>query len=600
MNPTATAPAASEVSREQQSWRALHAFCHAGRAATDALLLSVVRPRVRALRDQGIVRHWFFIRYWHGGPHVRLRLSGPDPELVDRAVVALAEEMSTHLTAHPPSEALEPEEFYAAFGLTAAERDSLGWYPHGAVVEQDYEPEYERYGGAVAIRAAEELFQVSSEIAMAAVGGAPSDQARVGIGLELLLGLCDSIFDRPGDGARWLREYAVMWRYLDSTVAGRAEQIRGAAEAAFVADRERLVQRRLVAGTEQAPSVCQHWSAAVARAYTWLRQQDDLTTDPDAVMVSQLHMLSNRMGLSAADEVYLVSVAAHVLTAPGTAWEYFDDGVSAPDRAAHEHSKFRPSMFEEQQPLDPQPHRRSLDFASGAPVAMSEPTDPGLDAPLREVISGRRSHRAGFAGTLKLEDLSALLGYSFGYVGTEGGPGDGLPAQRAVRAFPSAGMAYPTVLRLAAYDVEGLRPAVFEYLPEQHAFQQVAQLPPREALSASSPFFAGESPRIDVSAAPAVLFVAADLRGMRARYGLRTFRFATLELGHVAQNLVLLSGALGLPSAPVGGFFDDQAAALAQLDGYDEVLGYLVPLGAARRDPPSADDDVPSRRKASR
>ncbi|GAB3996740.1 hypothetical protein GCM10029992_17680 [Glycomyces albus] len=53
-----------------------------------------------------------------------------------------------------------------------------------------------------------------------------------------------------------------------------------------------------------------------------------------------------------------------------------------------------------------------------------------------------------------------------------------------------------------------------------------------------------------------------------------------LEMGHAAQSLLLVSTALGLPSVSVGGFYDDAVAEIAQLDGYDDILGYVIPLGS--------------------
>lgn len=564
-------------------WRALHAYCHAGKDATDSLLTGVVGPTVRGLRERGLVDAWFFIRYWQGGPHIRVRLAAADATRLDQACTELAEAMSAHLGEHETDQRLAPAAFYQTFQLDDAGIAELGWSEHGVVREEPYDPELERYGGDEAIGVAEQLFQVSSDVALAVISGTTSDQARVGVALELFVGFSQSLYDEPADCVRWLREYAVMWRYLDTTVAERSAPIRAAAEAAFTADRERLVARRTAVRGDDAPGLCRHWSAAANGVFAWLRDHEtDLTVDPDAVMVSQLHMLSNRIGLTAADEVYLVSLAALVISAPPSAYGYFDDGPEAPDRVAHDLSKFRLSVFEEQRPRDGSPLNRALDFVSGDPVPLPEPDQAGLDRPLRQVIESRRSHREGYDGSIALADLGAVVGYAAGFVGRDTSEVDGRVIERGVRAFPSAGMSYPTVVRIAAFDVTGLRPAVYEYLPDAHALQQVGQLPSREALTACSPFFIGDAPRIDVSAAPAVLFLAADITAMRRRYGLRTLRFATLELGHVAQNVALLATALGLPAAPVGGFFDDAAVELAHLDGYDEILGYLVPLGAPR------------------
>ena len=63
------------------------------------------------------------------------------------------------------------------------------------------------------------------------------------------------------------------------------------------------------------------------------------------------------------------------------------------------------------------------------------------------------------------------------------------------------------------------------------------------------------------------------------KYGQRAYRFALLEAGHVAQNLLLAAEGLDLGALPVGGFFDDELNRLLQLDGCQEFVVYLVLMG---------------------
>jgi SagB-type dehydrogenase family enzyme len=64
-----------------------------------------------------------------------------------------------------------------------------------------------------------------------------------------------------------------------------------------------------------------------------------------------------------------------------------------------------------------------------------------------------------------------------------------------------------------------------------------------------------------------------------ARYGQRGLRFALLEAGHLAQNLVLVATALGWSSITLGGFYDDELAIAAGLDGVSQLPVYLLPMG---------------------
>ena len=563
------------------SWRALHWYCHRGKDATDRLLTETVVPAVRRLRAEGLIDSWFFIRYWEGGPHLRVRLGGTGKERLDRAVSEMRAAMEAHRPSGPDPK-LDPVQFYRQFAIPADQAVELDWNADGLVVETEYRPEVDRYGGPEGIGLAERLFNVSSELAAVVIARTPAERARTGAALDLLLGFVSAMYETASESVGWLRQYATMWRYLDQAVAETFARTRAAAEATVAAGGERMRQRR-DSLSEAAPAAYRRWWGEVGAAAERLRglhRAGKLSGDPDAIMVSQLHMLYNRLGLTASDEVYLAWMASLLIAGPGREVDYFADGPAAPDRAYHELSKFRPATMDSQQPRPGEVIVRELDFASDEPIALPQ-ADPGLAAaPLSAVIAARRSARTGLSGRLGLESLATLLGLGTGVVDTEPYETPEPPHRRQVMANPSAGMSYPLIVRVLALAVDGLRPALYEYLPRSHELQQVGQPPGGDALKYSSPFFIGDPPRLDVSQTPAVLFLGAALGRMRARYGLRAHRFATLEIGHAAQSLLLVSTALGLPAVSVGGFYDDAAAEIAQLDGYDDILGYVIPLGA--------------------
>ncbi|WP_026928614.1 thiopeptide-type bacteriocin biosynthesis protein [Glycomyces tenuis] len=560
-------------------WRALHVYCHRGKAATDRLIVEAVAPTARRLRGEGAITAWFYIRYWEGGPHLRIRLAGNDEARLDRAVEEMRRAVA--LPFPDPAPELDPAEFYRQFSIPAEEARELAWHPDGHLAEVAYEPETERYGGPDSMGPAEDLFGLSSELTAAVVARTASEQARTGAALDLLLGFVSAMYGTANESVRWLREYATMWRYVDQVVARTFARTRAAAESTVVATGAELLRRK-AALESAAPAAYRRWWSAVGRTAAELRElgrAGKLTGDADAIMVSHLHMTYNRLGMTASDEVYLAWLASLLIAAPGERPDYFADAPDAPDRAYHELSKFRPASMDSQQPRHGDPIVRVLDYAGGEPVALPPP-DPGLAAsPLSAVLAARRSHRDGLSGRLGLEPLASLLGLGAGVVATERYE-EADPPRRQVMANPSAGMAYPLIVRVLARSVDGLDPALYEYLPRTHELQEVGTVPEGDALRYSSPFFVGETPRVDVSDVPAVLFVGADLGRLRPRYGMRAHRFAMLEIGHAAQSLLLVSTALGLRSISVGGFYDDAVCEIAQLDGYDEIIGYVIPIGS--------------------
>lgn len=85
---------------------------------------------------------------------------------------------------------------------------------------------------------------------------------------------------------------------------------------------------------------------------------------------------------------------------------------------------------------------------------------------------------------------------------------------------------------------------------------------------------------VDAACAAAVIALTIDLsRGAFARYGGKTYRLALLEAGHMAQNLSLVAGGLGLASVPVCGFDDAALAEAAALRSPDETVLYAVVVG---------------------
>lgn len=80
-----------------------------------------------------------------------------------------------------------------------------------------------------------------------------------------------------------------------------------------------------------------------------------------------------------------------------------------------------------------------------------------------------------------------------------------------------------------------------------------------------------------IGAARAVLVLTADLGAATAVHGARGYRYALLEAGHLAQNLLLLATAADLPACPVAGFADAWLARELGLTG-DELPTYAVVL----------------------
>jgi len=197
------------------------------------------------------------------------------------------------------------------------------------------------------------------------------------------------------------------------------------------------------------------------------------------------------------------------------------------------------------------PHRPGIELERGALP----------EAHLRDVLSARRSRGPLERRPLSVRELGAVL--ETAYTVTAGR-----------RPVPSGGALYPLELYVLALTLEHAECSTFHYDPFGH---RLARLGPLDADLLAAALV---EPALAERAA-AVLVVTAMFWRSRFKYGLRGYRFALLEAGHVVQNVALAAAALGLSALPVGGFYDRRLDALVGADGLDEASLYAVVLGGA-------------------
>ena len=144
-------------------WQALHIFI-VDPAQQNKFLLDVIYPEVNKFLTEGRVSQWFFMKYWEGGPHLRVRVKNISQE--DFSV--LKQTFSTRIGTHKDNSALSREDFYRhnKFDGEAVDSNTLPWFEPGSVEEITYQPEFERYGGEFAMPISEQMFCASSEFAV--------------------------------------------------------------------------------------------------------------------------------------------------------------------------------------------------------------------------------------------------------------------------------------------------------------------------------------------------------------------------------------------------------------------------------------------------
>ncbi len=251
-----------------------------------------------------------------------------------------------------------------------------------------------------------------------------------------------------------------------------------------------------------------------------------------------------------------------------------------PAEAYHEASKVSPRQVGRQiegarrLELTPELQLSSTRSVKRFPVparALPPPRRPEM--PLWQAIALRRSRRDFGPKPLLAEEVAALLYAGYGVTTTLQAP-EGR-SSLSLRAVPSGGALYPLEVFAAVLRVEGLEPGLYHFDPLAPALEEL-----RHGLGGDE--VAALSTYPEIAGRCAVLLVIAAIFGRtRFKYGLRGYRFALLEAGHLAQNVVLAATALGLDAVPLGGFYDRQTDELLGLDGVNESALYTIALGRA-------------------
>jgi Lantibiotic biosynthesis dehydratase C-term len=270
--------------------------------AADRVLLRVIEPVVTQWN-----RPWFFLRYWQGGPHLRLRIADLTEDEAARVETTLQELLAQHGVPAAGEEIVDPDAYADqagrhARGETVENRTVHTLRPLG-VYPQSYAPEFERYGGRSVMAASEHLFQQSSELVCAAVAHGPSLAARRGIARHLTraaamtLGseIDQAVFYAIGQHSwtAWARSYG----FADSTIDA-------------VTDRARAIPR----DDTDLPGWAAGWQDQVSGLVNHLEAHGNPI--PGAVVSSHVHMTHNRLGLSILDELLSYATLASWHPAP--------------------------------------------------------------------------------------------------------------------------------------------------------------------------------------------------------------------------------------------------------------------------------------------
>ncbi|MEU3992956.1 thiopeptide-type bacteriocin biosynthesis protein [Streptomyces platensis] len=299
-----------------RTWVSAHLFSQGN---LDRVLTDLVAPLLNELRERWWADRGFFLRYWDGGPHIRLRVL-PSCQEAAAAVRGLIEQRATAYFAHSPApEVLSQEEYLHSareIGAWEGVRPTERMYANNSVHFLPYVPEHHRYGQGATLELVEEHFSTSSELALDLLRGATGPEQRE------LAALCHLLL-AWFLGAEDVRELA--GRQLAKVSARRAPgtaETRTASDAQFLRRRERLLtlaatMRKVGRAWPHMPddSSLKRWASSVSGVVDALGADADA---PSAESAADLcaHLFANRVGVRIDAEGSLRYLAARAVTDP--------------------------------------------------------------------------------------------------------------------------------------------------------------------------------------------------------------------------------------------------------------------------------------------
>jgi thiopeptide-type bacteriocin biosynthesis protein len=327
------------MTTSEQDYLSVHIYYNTQDLRT--VLLGCVDPLVQQLRDQDRIARHFFIRYWEGGSHVRLRLlpktgvsHAEIREPVDLAIRQYLEDSPSFFDADPAT--LRPlmrslfeyeyghEELIRIYGengdIPIAENNSVAYLP--------YRPEYGRYGGVRGVELSEQHFHISSEIALEALrdGNSHVRTSTLGLALQLMLHFAFAFFNHRDKVAGFFEQYAARWQALSIPENmmdnfSRLYDHQAKSILAHFSKVDRLHQR-LEATETGVLSKWLHHAYQLRDGIVALHEAGELELHPPAASVdeairrllnSYVHMMNNRLGMLILEEVYLSHLIVRAL-----------------------------------------------------------------------------------------------------------------------------------------------------------------------------------------------------------------------------------------------------------------------------------------------
>lgn len=214
-----------------------------------------------------------------------------------------------------------------------------------------------------------------------------------------------------------------------------------------------------------------------------------------------------------------------------------------------------------------------LDYDKTKPtISLPSPSDIVVeDIYLKDAIENRKSVRKYSDQPITLTELSWLLWCIQGVK-------EVLHRQVTLRTVPSAGARHAFEIYLLVNNVEGLQTGLYRFLAIEHKLEPINLEDPDLANKLTKACL--DQSMVRNSAV--TFFWTAVVYRMKWRYGERGYRYLHLDAGHSCQNLYLAVHNIKCGVCGVAAYNDKELNELLGLDGEDQFVIYLAPVGKTR------------------
>jgi SagB-type dehydrogenase family enzyme len=188
---------------------------------------------------------------------------------------------------------------------------------------------------------------------------------------------------------------------------------------------------------------------------------------------------------------------------------------------------------------------------------------------IEEAITSRVSGRNYAANPLRADELGALL-----YLGNavrRAETADGASSQQ--RNVPSSGNLGSVEIYPVIMNVSGIKPGIYHFDSVRH---DLAQL---RAGQFSTWLREYVFLQLEFSGAAVAMILTGAIARLNVKYGLRGYRMALLDAGHVSENIYLAATGLGLQVCATAGFIDDELDEVLGLDGLETTALLVLSVG---------------------